>query len=93
VVSADGKFELSVKIHNMFHLEKVNYHSPPQAAATGFYVSVGVSIADLSLDRCIILRFLPYCLLQQPNHPFDEIHSLSMTPSDVSVLRQHPPSV
>jgi len=34
-----GKYELSIKIHNMFHIKKVNYHSPPQAGATGFEVS------------------------------------------------------
>lgn len=33
------KYELSIKIHNMFHMKKVNYHSPPQAASTGFEVT------------------------------------------------------
>lgn len=33
-----GKYELSIKIHNMFHSKKVFYHSPPQSSATGFEV-------------------------------------------------------
>ncbi len=28
--------ELSIKIHNAFHLKKVDYRSPPQSASTGF---------------------------------------------------------
>ncbi len=39
LVPANNKFELSVKIHNMFHMRKVAYHSPPQAASTGFEVT------------------------------------------------------
>ena len=39
LVPDSGKYELSIKIHNMFHNKKVSYHSPPQAAATGFEVS------------------------------------------------------
>jgi len=39
LVSAGDKYELSVKIHNMFHMKKVPYHSPPQSAATGFEVT------------------------------------------------------
>ena len=38
LVSANAKFEPSIKIHNMFHIKKVSYHSPPQAASTGFEV-------------------------------------------------------
>ncbi|KAI4235541.1 MAG: hypothetical protein LQ349_003086 [Xanthoria aureola] len=39
MVPANSKYELSVKIHNMLHTKKVPYHSPPQAASTGFEVS------------------------------------------------------
>ena len=34
-----GKYELSVKIHNMMHMKKTTYHSPPQSASAGFEVS------------------------------------------------------
>lgn len=34
-----GEEEFSIKIHNMLHLSKVKYSSPPQSAANGFDVS------------------------------------------------------
>jgi len=39
LTSDPGKYELSIKIHNMWHVKKVSYHSPPQSSATGFEVS------------------------------------------------------
>lgn len=39
MVSANNRFDLSIKLHNMFHMKKVSYHSPPQAASTGFEVA------------------------------------------------------
>lgn len=39
LTSEPNKYELSIKIHNMLHVKKVPYHSPPQSSATGFEVS------------------------------------------------------
>jgi hypothetical protein len=39
LVPANAKYELSVKVHNMFHIKKVSFRSPPQASATGFEVT------------------------------------------------------
>ena len=33
-----SKYEFSIKIHNMLHLKRVSYHSPPQSSSTGFEV-------------------------------------------------------
>lgn len=39
LVPTSAKYELSIKIHNMLHIKKVTYHSPPQVASTGFEVT------------------------------------------------------
>lgn len=39
LVPIAGEEEFSIKIHNMLHLAKVPYSSPPQSAANGFDVS------------------------------------------------------
>jgi len=39
MVPVSNKFELSIKLHNMFHVKKVTYRSPPQSASTGFEVT------------------------------------------------------
>jgi hypothetical protein len=39
VVKAGDNCELSVKLHNAFHLTACDYRSPPQTSATGFEVS------------------------------------------------------
>ncbi|KAF2123652.1 hypothetical protein P153DRAFT_412683 [Dothidotthia symphoricarpi CBS 119687] len=38
VVPTQGKYELSVKIHNVFHIRRVSYHNPKQSSSTGFEV-------------------------------------------------------
>ena len=45
-----GKYDLSVKIHNMFHIKKVDYHSPPQASSTGFEIPDDIMSSAESLD-------------------------------------------
>ncbi|CAG8979188.1 hypothetical protein HYALB_00000324 [Hymenoscyphus albidus] len=38
-VATPGKEEFSIKIHNVLHMKKVSYSSPPQSAANGFEIS------------------------------------------------------
>ncbi|OAP53811.1 hypothetical protein AYL99_11997 [Fonsecaea erecta] len=37
-VPANNKYKLGIKIHNVFHIRKLLYHSPPLSSATGFEV-------------------------------------------------------